>query len=452
MPAYSWCVCQGFLLPRHVRCAESMAASGKEKFESLTRRHGIKITSRASVEDCSLAVGEAIGYDNIVSAARMNSAIVLFLSSVDLVNAVVESGVVIDGTFTSVFPLSSPSKKVIISNVPPFIKDDVLIETLSRYGKLVSPIRKIVISTNSSLIRHIVSHRRFVYMTVTNNKDLDLTLNVTVEGFNYPIYISTCLMKCFSCGQTGHLARACPDKREESVTDKPNEAGNVKPQTTEEVSSPDNTGSTTERVEAEVSKAEATLPHTSSAASLLAGEDDVHVEPEVIQDVEASQTSVLDEKQSDENDAEDESSQMEAEELGLGALFKVPRSRHKRRRSQTHESTKNKTAKVHDKVQSKTANESESEFDSDCSVSCSMRLSGYASQSYTVDDIKKFLTQTKHARKLQIDKYFPDVEQFMTKAKSFISEGLVTKREGYRLRKFITRLNILLGDTDNDDK
>lgn len=167
-----------------------MAASGKGKFDSLTRWHGIKISCAASVEDCSLAVGEIVGHDKIMSAARMNQAIVMFLETVELANLMVERGVVIDGIFISVLNLSSPSKKVILSNVPPFIKDDILAQSLSRYGKLVSLIRKIAISSKSPLLKHVVSFRRFVYMVLNNNSyDLDLRLNVQVDDFNYAIYV-----------------------------------------------------------------------------------------------------------------------------------------------------------------------------------------------------------------------------------------------------------------------
>ena len=88
----------------------------------------------------------------------------------------------------------------------------ILIEALSRHGKLVPPIRKIAIFSSNPLLKHVVSFRRFVYMITKENKDLDFTLNVPVEGFNYSVYVSSCLMKCFGCGRAGHLVRACPDK------------------------------------------------------------------------------------------------------------------------------------------------------------------------------------------------------------------------------------------------
>lgn len=72
----------------------------------------------------------------------MNNAVVLFLDSVDKVNLVVESGVVIQGTFTPVLSLVKPAKKG-ITNVPPFIRNEVLAKELSRNGQLV-PLIKLI--------------------------------------------------------------------------------------------------------------------------------------------------------------------------------------------------------------------------------------------------------------------------------------------------------------------
>ncbi|KAJ3585810.1 hypothetical protein NHX12_012219, partial [Muraenolepis orangiensis] len=70
--------------------------------EKLSRRHAVKLSPAAqvSVEECSLAVGEKVGYKSVKFAARMNRAVVVFLDSIDKVNSVVESGVAIRDVFT----------------------------------------------------------------------------------------------------------------------------------------------------------------------------------------------------------------------------------------------------------------------------------------------------------------------------------------------------------------
>lgn len=74
-----------------------------------------------------------------MSASRMSSAVVIFLDSIEKVTSVM----VIKDTFTPVIPLVQPARKVTLSNVPPFIKDDILLAELSRHGKVVSQMKKI---------------------------------------------------------------------------------------------------------------------------------------------------------------------------------------------------------------------------------------------------------------------------------------------------------------------
>ncbi len=47
------------------------------------------------MEDVCLAVGDVVGHENIVSASRMNSAFVLFFSTIEKANEIVQNSVVI---------------------------------------------------------------------------------------------------------------------------------------------------------------------------------------------------------------------------------------------------------------------------------------------------------------------------------------------------------------------
>ncbi|KAK3542324.1 hypothetical protein QTP86_022474, partial [Hemibagrus guttatus] len=120
-----------------------MANPTTQQNESLTRRHGVRVVCSASVEECVLAIGDVVGHENIVAASRMNSAIVVFFNDVAKVTKLTGQGIVINNELKLVSPLSSPAKKVILSNVPPFISDKVIANELSRYGRLVSPIKRI---------------------------------------------------------------------------------------------------------------------------------------------------------------------------------------------------------------------------------------------------------------------------------------------------------------------
>lgn len=77
---------------------------------------------------------------------------------------------------------------------------------------MVAPVKKIAIGSKSELIKHVVSFRRFTYMILSENRtELNLNLKFRFDHFDYTVYVSTDTMKCFGCGKSGHLARACPE-------------------------------------------------------------------------------------------------------------------------------------------------------------------------------------------------------------------------------------------------
>uniref|UniRef100_A0A0S7EY72 YTX1 n=1 Tax=Poeciliopsis prolifica TaxID=188132 RepID=A0A0S7EY72_9TELE len=190
---------------------------GGGSFSTLTRKNGIKVGagSPCSVEEVCLAVGEIIGHGNIKSAARMNGAVVLFVEKVEHAQQVVEKGVSVNGLFLQVSPLTLPSTKIMLSNVPPFISDEFLIKELSRHGKVVSPVKKVLSGCKSPLLKHVVSHRRQLFM-ILNRKDeeMNLRFHVRVDDFDYVLFATSGQMKCFGCGQEGHIIKMCPDKAE----------------------------------------------------------------------------------------------------------------------------------------------------------------------------------------------------------------------------------------------
>lgn len=147
----------------------------------------------------------------------MNSAVVIFLDDIDKVNQLIENGVVIRGTFIPVLSLVNPAKK--ISNVPPFLKNEVLAKELQRHRQLVSPIKLIPMSCKSPHLKHVMFFRRQVLMVLKNNdEELNLVFKFKIDGYDYTIHATSEMMKCFGCGTVGHLIHSCPGRLGETAT------------------------------------------------------------------------------------------------------------------------------------------------------------------------------------------------------------------------------------------
>lgn len=131
-------------------------------FATLTARHGCKCLpdETITVEDCSAAISSEIGARNILSASRMNKAVVVFVKEESMVHHLVEVGLSVGDVFLPVLQLSSPSKRVTLSNVPPFISNDSLERLLSRYGKMMMPIKMIPLGVKNPDLKHVMSFRR----------------------------------------------------------------------------------------------------------------------------------------------------------------------------------------------------------------------------------------------------------------------------------------------------
>ncbi len=421
-----------------------MTAPATRVLSTLTRRHAIKVVFASSIEVICLAIGEVVGHGCILSASRMNGATVVFLSGVEKVNEVVEKGIVIDGEFVSVLPLSMPSKRVTLSNVPPFLSDEILTKALARYGKLVSPIKKIPISATSPLLKHIVSFRRFAYMIVQDDEELDLSLSFRVDDFDYVIFVSTAKTTCFRCKKTGHLIRNCPEKGDTEKGD-------------------DSSHPSTSKAGVDLRSAGAQGGSSSKAEVVICDET-----PRIADDV----VTVMDSEKGGQNDMAETAvpdktySKLPEKERECGNTgkddtqvvlkrsetdyvdldmeteaesFKMPQKRKMSDKSQNKKALKKLVLNSSDDNET----DSESEF-SDSSVALS--LSEFSVRSYNAEEIKTFLKSTKNKRGVCVQEYFPNLTQFVEKTKGLMAEGCFTNKEVYRLKKIVRNLEKIKND------
>ncbi len=113
-------------------------------------------------------------------------------------------------SFLPITPLHAPATKVTISNVPPFVKDDAIVQELTRFGKMASAVKTIHFGCKSAELKHVLSFRRFLS---SPTKTLDVSFRVTCGESSYMVYASTDNLRCFECGDIGHKRFSCPHKQ-----------------------------------------------------------------------------------------------------------------------------------------------------------------------------------------------------------------------------------------------
>lgn len=406
-------------------------------FSCLSARHACKCMPSdelISIESVLVAIGREIGVQNIMSASRMNKAIVVFLKEIEMVSQLVECGLTVQDVFVPVLPLSNLSKKVMLSNVPPFISDKALESILARYGKLVGQIKMIPLGLKNPELKHVMSFRRQALMILSAEfETLEVSVKLTVFGRDYTIFITTETMKCFVCGKYGHIKTGCPVVKEAQSARNGSESNSVQDSNVLENN-------------------DLVKPTTESAAVDLNAEIDASTEmrEQLPQggNIEITETdaTIPDARQSGTNDPVETVEELE----------------------QSGEQDGPKVSDVLDEVQASSRNMSQndvdlliekptsqvvdSDLDSDCSDLITDELDELSSQESTVGRLKRprcysleqlddFLNATKNQRKPKIEMYFPDLKLFIDSSviamkKATLEELDQPKR--YRLKKFVS--------------
>lgn len=438
----------------------------------LTRQHGLKIIPNdptMTVEECSLAVGEVVGCCSIKSAARMNSAVVIFVDSVEKANKVIEKGIVVNDVFLSVSPLSTPAKKVTIANIPPFISDELLVRELSRHGKIISAIRKMPSGCKSPQLKHVVSHRRQVLMILNKkNEDLNLVLNVRVDEFDYAIYVNSGTVVCFGCGEVGHLVRMCPGKKPSSVNsaqtqNKENE--NLIGQA--EV--PDSRSAVTIETEGQTSETSKNVQNEKEVQKLSVVENGeqisknqtVNVSQERQEDnsEEGQSQSLLEafQRKTDIEEIEDEGCSQTPEEdvLKFSQKRKFSESIIGSQIDNDEEDTElecsGKVPESESIMDEEEEGEDEGWTEDSLASSCNSIVQSQKRKGYGVLNVKNFLKITKNMKNVKVEDFFPDKKLFFTHVRSQLNnkrKGGYNDKEVYRLKKLIGKLKQEFNDDE----
>ena len=137
--------------------ARQLSAEG-----TLSLRHGFRSVPEigVKVEKVLLTFSEQVVVAFIHSTSRMNKAVVVFMKRVHLVGRLIASGICVKDVLLLISPLSTPSTRVVVANLPPFITDDQIRKELSHFGKFASGFHVLLAGFQAYAVKHVVSFRR----------------------------------------------------------------------------------------------------------------------------------------------------------------------------------------------------------------------------------------------------------------------------------------------------
>ncbi|CAG5075440.1 Similar to Transposon TX1 uncharacterized 82 kDa protein (Xenopus laevis) [Cotesia congregata] len=166
------------------------------------------------IHEYAVALGSKIGPENIRYLSRIaNNRVCIYLSTKEVADNLIENHKTVKVRDTDIYirSLISRNKRLILSNVPPIIPNDVIIEKLKESEiNPVSNISTLRAGLNIPGYQHILSFRRQVFIKPEEANNIPTLWKIDFDDTSYYVYSSLDTMLCFNCKEEGHLAKACP--------------------------------------------------------------------------------------------------------------------------------------------------------------------------------------------------------------------------------------------------
>ena len=186
---------------------EKLGTPNKDQGLIMTCEEGLNLSDYVN------AICQTVKAQNVLFASKIaKNRISIFLNDKKLVTDITEKHefLIIKDKKVTIRPLIGKYKRVIFSNVSPIISN--------RYIELILDQLKINRNSNVSFVKasleasehkHILSHRRQVYVKNEDADKIPGIFRLIFDDTEYYIYSSTDVLKCFACKMEGHIAKNC---------------------------------------------------------------------------------------------------------------------------------------------------------------------------------------------------------------------------------------------------
>lgn len=195
-----------------------------EIFPSTEQAIIIESIDKVKIEDYAKAIGDIIGAQEVRFISRISiNRVCIYVSTKELADNLIEKqkNVVISGVTLEIKPLFTRNKRIIISNVHPFIPHQVIENVLISEYKIqpVSKISFLKAGIDKTPYAHCYSLRRQVYIKPEDIGSMPGSFQINHDGVTNWIYLSSDSIKCFICKEEGHQAKNCPQTNADTNAD-----------------------------------------------------------------------------------------------------------------------------------------------------------------------------------------------------------------------------------------
>ena len=197
--------------------------NNKEQLTGVNQNHAIVIDPIDGVtgHQYSKAVAEVVGNKTVTHVGRKSGKVILYLKDTTFVTQVINSGIGVAGQHVNVTPLTSQSKRVVISNVNPDIPNQLLRSYLKRYGEISTSVFPLSAGFKDEL-SHVLSLRRACRMFLKDEyQQLDTSFDFPYNGQNHRVFVAVDGLMCFYCKKRNHIRANCPELQYNEVSTPP---------------------------------------------------------------------------------------------------------------------------------------------------------------------------------------------------------------------------------------
>ncbi|UYV72945.1 hypothetical protein LAZ67_10001244 [Cordylochernes scorpioides] len=156
------------------------------------------------------------GPKNIFQFSKINGHYLLGLASRSLAEHLVRQGLEIEGTLIRTFPFRKSSTRITVGNLPFFVADAAIVDTLSRYGRITSIAPKLLKAGEFTY----TDGRREAFILLHDGITIDklpTRFEIRIKGEAWPAFLSHGI-KCSKCHGQGHRRANCPQLHGRSTT------------------------------------------------------------------------------------------------------------------------------------------------------------------------------------------------------------------------------------------